>query len=242
MKRFSALAVAILLAASSSFASWDYFPPNDAGEGEAKLGFYFGMPGEKLTSIDLMLGARYTIIPGLEASVKLPLPMSFSHSDIDAIGDGYAGLAYPEIGVRYWLPLVGLGFFGDFILPVDTRDDDKGYKAGDFDMVIGLQYTRGFTPLLELGTEIRLPNLINDEDFDLGIGMELDINLGIVNPFVGIELENLIRDGDMVFDLIFGAAYGINDKIGVDAFLELGLGGYGDDTPMTIGAHVSFGF
>jgi len=112
MKRFSAVAVALLLAASSSFASWDYFPPKDAGQGEAKL--ELAMPhleADGVTTLNLPLSARYTIIDGLEASLVLPINMSQTDND------DYAGLAQPTLGVRYWLMDLGLGFFADLVLP-----------------------------------------------------------------------------------------------------------------------------
>lgn len=236
MKRFSAVAVAVLVAVSSSFASWNYFPPNDAGEGEARLGFYFGMPMEKVNTTELTLGARYSIIDGLEASLILPLPMSYSVSGNSS--DKYFGLSCPIIGVRYWLPM-GVGFFGDFILPVDTRDG----REPDFDMVLGVQFSKDFTEQLSLGSELRLENLITDSDIDMGIGLELDYNLGTLTPFLGLEFGSLLGKSDVTFDLIVGAIFQINDKMGADAYLEFGLAGYGDkNTPMTIGAHLVFGF
>jgi len=254
MKRFSIVAIALLLAASSSFASWDYFPPKDAKEGEAKIGMMYYIPREKSSDFGLMLGARYTIITGFEASLKLPLPMARTVADVSL--DNQFGLGCPVVGLRYWVPLVGIGFMGDFVLPVDTRDgtDPK------FDMTIGLQYLRGFTPLLKLGSEIRLENLVTEgADIDMGLGSELKLNLGIIHPFFGIEWNDLFaNNSNTTFDLIMGAAFPIGDKISIDASLQLGIAGYKitvidestilpqfkeeNETPMTIRAHISYGF
>ncbi|MCL2689879.1 MAG: hypothetical protein FWE57_08555 [Chitinispirillia bacterium] len=256
MKRFSAAAAALLLAASSSFASWDYFPPEDAGEGVAKVGMEHHVPREKSSNFGLMLGAAYTILPGLEASLILPMPMSAKVNDVSAKNVG--GLACPILGVRYWVPLVGIGFFGDFVLPIDTRDEKKNPEADpDFDMTIGMQYLRTFTPLLKIASEIRLENLVTDgADVDMGLGSEMNINLGLLTPFFGIEWDNLFENGGKTtFHLIMGAAVPIG-KITIDASLDLGIAGYKtttinmttlqfeseNETPMTIRANVSYGF
>jgi len=234
MKRFSAVAVAVLLVVSSSFASWDYFPPKDAGSGEAKLSFDYTMWGD-FSFMNLAVGARYTIIDGLEASVKLPVPLS-SCFDGNCAED-YVGLSIPEIGVRYWLPM-GVGFFADLLLPVDTRD---GVEP-DFDMVVGVQYSMEINEQLSFGSEVRLLNLINDFDMGLGIGLELDYNLGMATPFLGIELPDLLAEGDFMMELILGCGFEINEKMGAQVDLRLGLAGYGDDMPIGIGASFSFGF
>jgi len=250
MKRFSAVAAALLLAVSASFASWDYFPPNDAKEGEAKVGFGMYMPNSDFTATALTIGARYSIISGLEASVILPLPTSMTDADF---GDVF-GLSCPIVGIRYWVPLVGIGFMGDFVLPVDTRE---GIEP-DFDMTIGLQYLRRFTPLLQIGSEIRLENLVTDgADIDMGLGSEMNLNLGIINPFFGIEWNNLFANNyNTTFDLIMGVAVPIGDKISIDASLQLGIAGYKvlvpdmttltikeeNETPMIISAHISYSF
>jgi len=257
MKRFSAVAVAVLLAVTSSFASWDYFPPQEAGRGEVKLGFTYDIPFEKMSIMSLSLGARYSIIDGLEASVILPLPMSASYDGNSA--DGFFGLVDPIIGVRYWLPM-GLGFFLDFTVAVDTRDEDEGYEAGHSFIGLGAQYSMNFTEELSFGSEIGLTLGLPKDDFtpgmDMNIGVELQYALGAVTPFLGFDVVFGVTDesfdgdsiddsaSEMGMDLTLGVTYDINEKMGIDAFFGLGFGDrYGDDnTPMTIGAAFSFKF
>jgi len=235
MKRFSAVAVALLVAASSSFASWNYFPPKEAGKGEAKLEFDFGIPYEKATTMGLKLGARYTILDGLEASLKLPIPLS-SCFDGDCIEE-YAGLSVPEIGVRYWLPM-GVGFFADLLLPVDTRDGNEP----DFDMVIGVQYSMEVTEEFAFGAQVGLLNLINDFDVGLHLGLEAGYNLGMATPYLGLEFPNLLADGDLVMWLHLGSRFEINEMFGAGIDLGLGVASPGDDMPIAIGASFSFNF
>ncbi|MCL2219266.1 MAG: hypothetical protein FWB94_05200 [Chitinispirillia bacterium] len=243
MKRLSAVAVALLIASSSAFASWDYFPPKESG-GEAKLGFAYSIPAEKRADMGLYLGARYTIIEGLEASLILPVPLSSSFDGNGA--KDYVGLGYDPatdkkftLGVRYWLPM-GLGLFVDAFLPVDTRD---GYEP-DFDMDAGVQYSMTINDQMKFGAELGLAlPIIENEDFDMYIGAEFNYSLGMVTPLIGIGLGNLLSDADMTFDLTVGATFEINEALGADVTVGLGLAGYGDNNmPVTIGASVSYGF
>jgi hypothetical protein len=248
MKKLLVAVAVVCLAVSSGFASWDYFPPKDAGSGEAKLTFEFGIPMEKVTTMGLKLGARYTIIDGLEASVKLPIPLSRSLDGNSQ--DDYAGLSIPEIGVRYWLPM-GLGFFVDALLPVDTRDNIEP----DFDMVLGVQYSMSFTDEISFGSQVGLLNLITDPDIGLQIGVEVGYDLGMAAPYLGIELPDLLAD-DFKMNLVLGAGIAINDMFSADVSLDLGVTGYKslemdtttfqmkekNDLPITIGASFSFKF
>jgi len=238
IKKFAVAAVAVLVGVSSSFATWDYFPPKESG-GEAKLNFEFGMPAEKTTTMQLNVGARYTIIPGLEASVILPVPLSSSFDGNSA--DDYAGLSKPVIGVRYWLPM-GLGFFVDAILPVDTRD---AYEP-DIAFYVGAQYSMNFTDELKFGSELGVVIPTTEgADVDMVIGAEVNYSLGMVTPFLALELTNILVDADMGLGITVGAGFGINDMLGADVYANFGvLDGNGgpDNTPITIGATFSVNF
>jgi hypothetical protein len=231
------LAVAVVcLAVSSSFASWSYFPPKDAGSGEVKLGLGFGMPASKTITLGLDLGASYTIIDGLEASAIIPFPLmsSFDGNSMD----GYAGLGDPIIGVRYWLPM-GLGFFVDATIPVDTDD---------FVLGAGVQYSTNFTSELSLGSEVGLIIPFADDIYmDMAIGLELEYSLGTIAPYLGTEMTFDItkpegKDTDFVVDLWVGAAFDINEMFSASADVTFGVAGHGDNTPITIGASFSFNF
>ncbi|MDR0516646.1 MAG: hypothetical protein LBH25_06325 [Fibromonadaceae bacterium] len=225
-----------LLCAVSSFASWDYFAPKDAGKGEAKLSEAYCMPAEKSSNLDLRAGARYSIIERFEAS--LILPINVMQTIADQSNDNYAGLTSPIVGLRYFLPM-GLGFFADLYIPFDSHE---GVEP-DFNMVIGPQFSMKANEQLSFGTEIRVENLITDPDVDLGLGLEVDYSIGSSTPFLGVELGRLLSDADMSLDVIIGYTHDISEALSASASVGLGLSGYGDDNmPITIGASVSFNF
>ena len=60
------IVLAAALAATASFATWNYFPVQEAGKGQAELGFTYGMPAEKVSTGDLFAGVRFTVIQNLE--------------------------------------------------------------------------------------------------------------------------------------------------------------------------------
>lgn len=254
MKKLSVVAVAVSLFVGSAFASWDYFPPKEAGKGQARLNFNYVIPAEKWSEMDLAIKGRYTIIDGLEAAVSLPIPLSLSYDGNSM--DDYAGLSQPEIGVRYWLPM-GLGFFADFVLPVDTRDAFEP----PFGLAAGVQFSTKFTEELALGTELKLNVPFEDkgkfkEGMSLNIGAEVDYSIGGITPFLGVEAAlgltkpqwdgNDAGDADPFgLDLWIGAAYSINDMFSVDLSATFGLGegkGGEDNTPIKISFDFDFHF
>jgi len=258
MKKLYAVAVAVCLCVGSSFATWDYFPPKDAGKGEVKFGFTYGIPAEKTAEIDLSLAARYGITQGLEAAITLPFPMSRSYDGNST--DEFAGLASPIVGARYWVS-ANLGLYLDFTLPVDTRDWMEDFVA--MGIGVGAQYSTGLTKELSLGSQIGLTVPFENKlkaaaGMGMVIGAELDYSLGAITPFLGIDasfgLTKPTLDGnDVPFsdaapfgaDLRIGAVYAINAALAADASVKFGLGegkGGKDNTPIAIDAHFSLNF
>ncbi|MDR3001368.1 MAG: hypothetical protein LBU89_08910 [Fibromonadaceae bacterium] len=232
MKKILAIALACTV---SAFAAWDYFPVQDAGKGEAKVGAFYLMHGDR-SQLGLVTQARYSVsvIPNLEAAIFLNFPLA-GWDDGESLDD-VAGMNAPTIGLRYWLPM-GLGVFADFDLPFHTYDGDI-----DADLTTGIQFSTAFSEALEFGSELRVLNLINDFDVDLGIGLEVDYSLGSITPFVGAEINNLLIDADVGVDLVLGSAFKISDAMSVDASVTLGVVNESDDMPIAICANFSLSF
>ncbi len=242
MKKLSVVAVAVCAFVGSAFAAWDYFPPKEAGKGQARLNFEYGIE-DKISNIGIAVKGRYSIIEGLEAALSLPIPLSSSYDGTSA--EGYAGLSIPAIGVRYWLPM-GLGFYLDFGLPVDTRyDKDDLSKVGyepTMSLGVGAQFSTKFTEELSLGSQLGLnvPFAGSDSKYADGMGLvigaELDYSVGSLTPFLGAEaslgLTKPKFDGEEIpnseadpfgIDVWVGAAYSINDMFGVDLSAKFGF-------------------
>jgi hypothetical protein len=240
------LAAALICTASSAFATWDLFPVQEAGKGEAKLGYQYTIPAEKTSFMGLNFGARYSIIEGLEAAVLLKggaggyvLTSDYDGNDLEK-----TGLDRPTIGVRYWLPL-GLGIAVDAILPVGS--EKLVGEEPQFGLNAGLQFSTKFTEELSLGSEA-LVTVINKENKDVSNGMnleaalELDYSIGAVTPFLGADLQVGLSKGDrdeaekMKMGLSVGAIYDINESMYAQVGYWMGLAGdaYKDYAPKTI--------
>jgi opacity protein-like surface antigen len=210
MKKVLAIA---LLCAVSSFATWDKFPVQEAGKGEAKVGLGYLMnleATEKTSLIGASLEARYSIIEGLEAAIHLPFVLSASgpyekpdeSKSCEAAGDFVCPPTYapPVIGVRYWLPF-GLGIALDVALPLQgdayafggMKDGAKNQTS--LDIIPAVQYSTNLTSELSLGSEVSLtiPGEYGDEikakdGMSLGIGVEFDYAIGNITPYVGVDV------------------------------------------------------
>jgi hypothetical protein len=239
---------AALICAVSSFATWDLFPAQDAGKGEAKLGFQYAMPAEKTSAMGLNLGARYSIIEGLEASLLLGgdaggyvISTSFDGNDMEK-----SGLDKPILGVRYWLPM-GLGIAVDAALPFGGEKIVG--EEPQFGLNVGPQYSMKINEQLSFGAEALVTVINKDKaNKDVSNGMnllfavEVDYSLGAVTPWLGIDLQQGLSKGDkqeadkMAMGLNVGTIYDISDAMYAQASYWMGLVGdvYKDYAPKTI--------
>jgi len=262
MKKVLAIA---LLCAVSSFATWDKFPVLGAGKGEAKagVGYLINAGGEeKLSIIGAEVGARYSIIEGLEASLYVPfsLSMSYDGESCEADGDNLKcppSYGQPSIGIRYWLPF-GLGIALDVDLPLQgdafpaggPKDASKGTPLNFYPTI---QYSTNLTSELSVGAEVGVALYGENSEskfksgMDLGLGVEFDYAIGDITPYVGVDvglgLGNAKFDGTELddtkskttIDLGLGAIYKINDSMGADIGVTYGIGeGYKDYDDKTI--------
>ena len=69
---FKKIALAAALAATASFATWDYFPVKEAGHGQAQISEQVKMHG-KASLDDVILQGRYSIIPNFEVGLAVPV-------------------------------------------------------------------------------------------------------------------------------------------------------------------------
>ncbi|MDR2595068.1 MAG: hypothetical protein LBC87_09905 [Fibromonadaceae bacterium] len=237
---------ASLFCAVSSFATWDLFPAQDAGKGEAKLGFQYGMPAEKVSTMGINVGARYSIIEGLEASVMLDGQRGgyVISSSLDGNDMEISGLDRPIVGIRYWLPM-GLGIAADVIIPAGGEK-----VAGDepqLGLNAGVQFSTKITEEFALGSEAMLAviNKINKDasaGMVLGIQVEGDYTVGPATPYLGIDLQQGLTKGDMPeaakmqMGLSVGTVYNINESMYAQVHYWMGLVGdvYKDYAPKTV--------
>lgn len=253
------IALAAALAATASFATWDKFPVLEAGKGQAKVGLGYDMQGD-YSDLGMYVGARYSVIQGLELGLKVPFRF---YSDVDGDDLEADGLGNIPLMVRYQF-MPAMNAFVDVTLPVG----DDSYNDDGFGFHFGVQYSQKFG-MIDLGTEAGLALETEGDDktsgpWELNIGAEADFAIGgPVTPYVGLDMnmhlgETTVDGEDEVMGidvngeesgtiglwLTLGVGYQVNQMISLDASFGLGFGEdyYGEDTPMSIDFNAKFNF
>jgi len=251
---------AALLCTVSAFATWDYFPVKPAGKGEAKVGVEYFMQ-DKESQLDLNAKARFSVIEGLEIAAFFNFPMlqSYDGNSCEEVGGIKCPptLGQPAIGVRYWLPM-GVGVALDVTLPFQG-DALGGGDDANLTFTPAVQYSNKLTEELDLGSQISFSIPLENGNkitppMELGIGLEFDYSLGLVTPFVGVDvalqLTKAKLDGNEYGETatgiipIVGAIFNINETFGADVNVRFGIGEdyFGPEMPIAIGANFAVNF
>ena len=239
------IALVTALVATASFATWDKFPVLEANKGQAEAGATYTMAGD-LSQLGLFAQARYTVIPNLELGVSIPFVL-FTHWDGDDMkADGLGNI---PLMIRYQF-MPAMNAFVDVDLPVG----DEEVAADGLGLHFGVQYSQAFGSV-NFGSELGLAIRTEGDDeisppYDLNVGAEARIPMGMVAPYVGLDLDMLLgeytHDGDELpgsdasgtigIAPYVGANIAINQMMYADVSARFGIGEdyYGEDMPITL--------
>ena len=249
---FKKIALAAALAATASFATWDYFPVKEAGHGQAQISEKVNMQGKSSKDI-VELGVRYSIIQNFEAGLKVPVTLL---SYYDGKNDERNGLGKLELMLRYqFMPIMNA--FLDVEFPTCNKDicgnDDP------FGFHFGVQFSQKFG-IVDFGSELGLQLESKGEDkttppWDLNLGLEADFLVSnMLTPYVGFDFnmklgketrdgknEGESRTGDLGIAPYVGLNIDFNPMLYLGFEFRFGVGEdyYGKDTPITL--TVNFG-
>ena len=260
---FKKLALATMLVASASFATWDYYPVLEAGKGSAAGALYYDWHDDWSQS-GLKIGARYSIIQNLEISLQGWGYQFWSETDCDGCENGGDGLRDLTIGGRYTVaPMVTV--FLDMNLPIGSDE----VSSDEIALYLGGQFSMPVTKVegLKFGTEAGIfwgfEHDNSERGLELHLGGELAYtvpNVG-VTPFVGMQLKFRLTestwedgagkeyggndDGDNQVIIWLGASYFvIPDQLDVKAQLFVRSGDHGnmggDASGLYVGAEFFF--
>ena len=239
------IALVAAVAATASFATWNYFPVQEAGKGQAEIGVTDKMQ-DKLNQFALFAQARYTIIPNFELGVKVPFVL-FTHVDgHDLKQDGLGDI---PVMLRYqFMPIMNA--FLDVSVP--TCSEDLCGKEDPVGFHFGVQYSQNFG-FVNFGSELGLKLETAGDDkttppWDMNIGLEGDFAVSeMFTPYVGVDFDMLIgkytfdgdnvgesHTGDMGIAPYVGVGIAINPMFYVDLNAKFGFGEdiYGKKTPI----------
>ena len=249
------IALVAALAATASFATWHYFPVQEAGKGQAEIGVTDKMQ-DKANQLALFAQARYTIIQNFELGVKVPFVI-FTHWDGHDLKQD--GLDEIPLMLRYqFMPIMNA--FLDVTLP--TCSEDLCGKDDPFGFHFGVQYSQNFG-LVNFGSELGLKLETAGDDkttppWDLNIGLEADFAVSqMFTPYVGADIDILIgkytfdgdnygksHTGDLGIAPFLGLNIAINPMFYVDLSAQFGIGDdyYGDKTPIWLTGKLGINF
>lgn len=231
------IALAAAVAATASFATYNFFPVGEAGHGQAEIKAEYGWHDD-WSSMDLILAGEYVVIPNLELSLQgigYQLWNEWDECDDDDVPgcdtDGFKALT---VGARYWfMPMLGAAL--DINIPLNSEDAVGPYDP--FGLYAAIQFSMEFMPGLALGSEAGISYKFEDENRTEGLGLtiqaELDYTIASIGltPWIGAEFDVRLSDveedmgpataeygsGDSDFIVWIGAGYDITKMFSVKA-------------------------
>ena len=235
------IALAAAVAATASFATYNYFPVGEAHSGQVEIGAAYGWweqgPAD-MNSMNLKVAAEYVVIPNLELSLQGIGYQLWSENDDcdddDVPGCDTDGFKALTVGARYWfMPMLGAAL--DVNVPLNSEDAVGPYDP--FGLYAAIQFSMEFMPGLALGSEAGVSYKFEDENTTEGLGLtilaELDYTLPSIplTPWIGAEFDVRLSDveedmgpataeygsGDSDFIIWIGAGYDINKMFSVKA-------------------------
>lgn len=252
---FKKIALAAALTATASFATWDYFPVQEAHKGQAEIHFDYMMQDD-LSRGALSAGARYTIVQNFEAGLIVPFVLFTSWDGEDMKQDGLADL---QLMLRYqFMPIMNA--FLDVSIP--TCNEDLCGEDGPFGFHFGVQFSQKFG-MVDFGSELGLALETKGDDkttppWDMNLGLEADFAVSeMVVPYVGIDINMLLgkytvdgenmgdsHTGDMGFAPYLGLTFNINPMFyaGAQAQFCFGDDYYGEEMLTILTAKVGVNF
>lgn len=267
---FKKIALALMLIATASFATWDYYSIPKEGLGSVKAGFYYDKHDD-WSQMGIEFGARVDLMKKLEIAIMGWGYQFWNETDCKNCVDGGDGLRDLTIGGRYEVAPMITAFI-DFNIPTGRSEHD-GHGTNppsndEFSIYLGAQFSadtkvKGFKIGGEAGIDWGFEHGHHDRGLDAVVGLEAAYTIPDIGltPYLGFELTLRITESDWEdnndhwhgyddngstqFNLWFGASYAVLKNLAVDArFMYRNLrykGDKGDGNPHMMDGD-AFGF
>lgn len=245
---FKKIALAAALAVSASFATWDYYPVKDAGKASVKAGLYYDADDD-WSQAGLKIGARFTVIKGLEISLQNFGYQFWGETDCSGCANGGNGITDMTLGVRYEFAPMLTGFV-DLNLPIGSDDYDGAGTTtpsnDEFSIYLGAQFSlptgvKGFEFGVEGGAFWGFEHDNHERGLDLHVGAEARYEIpGVpgLAPYLGLQLKYRLTESEWEND-DNGNDYGYDDNGTTQLNLWLGAQ-YAINPMITVKAHLIF--
>ena len=224
------IALAAAVAASSSFATYTFFPVGQANSGQVEAGVQYGWT-DNTSDMNITLAGEYVIMQNLELSLTgLGYQLWNEWDECDDDCPDSDGIKAMTIGARYqFMPILIAAL--DVNIPLNSEDAVGPYDP--FGLYAAIQYTQEFMPGLAFGSEAGISYKFEDNNITEGLGLkiqaELDYTIASIGltPWIGAAFDIRLSDveygpvedgsGDSAFTLWLGAGYNINPMFAVKA-------------------------
>lgn len=224
------IALAAAVAASSSFATYTFFPVGEANSGQVEAGVQYGWT-DNTSDMNITLAGEYVIMQNLELSLTgLGYQLWNEWDECDDDCPDSDGIKAMTIGARYqFMPILIAAL--DVNIPLNSEDAVGPYDP--FGLYAAIQYTQEFMPGLAFGSEAGISYKFEDNNITEGLGLkiqaELDYTIASIGltPWIGAAFDIRLSDvevgpveygsGDSAFTLWLGAGYNINSMFAVKA-------------------------
>ena len=224
------IALAAAVAASSSFATYTFFPVGEANSGQVEAGVQYGWT-DNTSDMNITLAGEYVIMQNLELSLTgLGYQLWNEWDECDDDCPDSDGIKAMTIGARYqFMPILIAAL--DVNIPLNSEDAVGPYDP--FGLYAAIQYTQEFMPGLAFGSEAGISYKFEDNNITEGLGLkiqaELDYTIASIGltPWIGAAFDIRLSDvevgpveygsGDSAFTLWLGAGYNINPMFAVKA-------------------------
>lgn len=203
---FKKILAVCALAASVSFAEWDYFPILPQGQGQV-VGAIGYTDVDPLTWMEGEVGVRYSPLSFMEVYLKFDYRF-FSHVDgEDAKADGIGNL---PLGIKFQVtPQFAL--FGDFLLPTG----DESYNNEDeFIFDVGFSHVSMYS-MLAWGSEFAVTFYTDSQVLVFNVGDEWDLLFGRFVPYFMFDVEYGVYTGPGGSSDAFGVIAGLGAKFSI---------------------------
>lgn len=201
---FKKVFLAVALAITASFATWDYFPIRPAGSGTGEAGLYYDWD-HSWSQAGISAGARFSLLPVLELSVVGFGFQFWGEEDCDGCANGGRGLRDVTVGGRFQItPMVSA--FLDAHLPIG-REESDGYATtppgnDEFALYFGAQFSMDVkeAPGLKFGTEAGFDwgfehdwnghkNFERGLELHMAAEMDYTVPKSQVTPYLGMKFK-----------------------------------------------------
>jgi len=193
---FKKIAMALLMVATASFATWDFYPIPKEGVGNVEAGFYYDAfdryydHHSDWSQMGLKMGARFYFLQKFEVSLQGWGYQFWNERDCNNCVNGGDGLRDLSVGGRFEVtPMINA--FIDFNIPTGRNEWDGGETQppsnDEFSIYLGAQFfVDTKVPGFKIGSEAGLLWAFEHKNKERGLDAHIGFEASYTIPNIGL--------------------------------------------------------